>query len=423
MRVIYDISYLSLMAMHASRRESGVGRVCRNMLSELLERPECAVTLASSEHICGAPIYAARRGLSDRFPGPASPAGRLFVQLMAGMHRVIYHSEPCVDVTAGGRFARRVWHRLARVPVDPLNASQLQSAEIYHASHYPLPALPLAGRHLRKVITVCDIIPLVRPEFFDSGILTFFNRVIGSIDRHTWVIAISESTKRDVCSVLGILPERVFVAPLAAESAIFYPCHDKEKRAAVRHRYNIPAGPYLLSLCTLEPRKNLASLVGAFCLMARQNPEIQLNLVLVGASGWHLELLHQALERAAELRPRIILPGYVADQDLASLYSEAHAFAYLSEYEGFGLPPLEAMQCGVPVIASNSTSLPEVVGEGGVLLNPLDEMKLAEVLGRLCRDDVWRKELGARGSQRAARFTWARCVDNVVATYQAAMQG
>ena len=156
--------------------------------------------------------------------------------------------------------------------------------------------------------------------------------------------------------------------------------------------------------------------------MARQNPELPLNLVLVGASGWHPELLQQALERAAELRHRIIMPGHVADQDLASLYSGAHAFAYLSEYEGFGLPPLEAMQCGVPVITSNTTSLPEVVGDAGVLLNPLDETAIAEVLCRLCQDEDWRKELGARGTKRAARFTWARCVDNVVATYHAAAE-
>ena len=93
MRVIYDISYLSLTAMHHSRRESGVGRVCRNILSELLVRPECAVTLASSEHVFGAPLYVASHGLGGRFPGPASPASRLFVRLLAGMHRVIYLPE------------------------------------------------------------------------------------------------------------------------------------------------------------------------------------------------------------------------------------------------------------------------------------------------------------------------------------------
>jgi glycosyltransferase involved in cell wall biosynthesis len=235
------------------------------------------------------------------------------------------------------------------------------------------------------------------------------------------VVAISESTKRDVCSVLRIRPERVFVAPLAAEPGIFYECNDQEKRVAVRRRCKIPDGPYLLSLCTLEPRKNLASLVRAFCRMARQHPELKLSLVLVGAAGWHSESLDRALAGAAGLRDRIILPGYVPDADLASLYSGAHAFAYLSEYEGFGLPPLEAMQCGVPVIASGTTSLPEVVGDAGVLVNPQDETAVAEALCRLCRDEAWRQDLGARGKVRASMFTWQRCVDNVMATYQAAM--
>jgi glycosyltransferase involved in cell wall biosynthesis len=189
----------------------------------------------------------------------------------------------------------------------------------------------------------------------------------------------------------------------------------------VRQRYGILENPYFLSVCTLEPRKNLASVVRAFCDLVRQNKLPDLKLVLVGIAGWKPERMNEALESAGELRSRIIITGYVPDKDLSPLYSGAMGFVYLSEYEGFGLPPLEAMQCGVPVITSNTSSLPEVVGDAGVMLDPNDIRGLTETLLDLYLHEDRRQELARRSKVRAACFSWDRCVSQVVEAYRAAL--
>jgi glycosyltransferase involved in cell wall biosynthesis len=262
----------------------------------------------------------------------------------------------------------------------------------------------------------------VHPEYFDATITWFFQRVARSVTPDTWVIAISESTKKDVCATLGVPPEQVWVAPLAADPSMFFPCDDIDRIAGVRRKNHVPDGPYLLSICTLEPRKNLDSVVRSFCDAVRRFGIPDLSLVLVGAKGWMTGRLEDALAAAGELRSRIVLCGYVPDAELAALYSGAMGFMYLSEYEGFGLPPLEAMQCGVPVIASDTSSLPEVVGDAGILVAPRDAAAQVEAIVRLHREPGLRQELSRRSIARAAMFSWDRCVEQVVRAYRCSME-
>ena len=172
-------------------------------------------------------------------------------------------------------------------------------------------------------------------------------------------------------------------------------------------------------MCTLEPRKNLRHLVDVF---NRIRPELDdsTRLVLVGTKGWEIEKLFDKL-RPSE-RKAIVVTGYVEDEDLSPLYSDAIAFVYPSLYEGFGLPPLEAMQCGLPVITSDNSSLPEVVGDAGLLVSAVSEDALGDAMLRVYRDKALREHLVSAGRKRASQFSWKRCGDITIAAYRDAMK-
>ncbi len=262
---------------------------------------------------------------------------------------------------------------------------------------------------------------MFRPELFEPHVPAYVRAILASIGPEDRVACISEATRRDLCGHTGIEPERVFVTPLAASRELFHRVDDPAALAAVRARYGIPDAPYVLSLNTLEPRKNLGTAVRAFARLVEQERIGDLRLVLVGARGWDFAAVFDAVERSPALRERILFPGYVADGDLAALYSGALAFVYPSLYEGFGLPPLEAMQCGVPVVTSDTSALPEVVGEAGRLVAPDDVDGFAGALGELYGDAAARAELGRRSLARAREFSWERCTRETLAAYRTAL--
>ena len=261
------------------------------------------------------------------------------------------------------------------VVVDP---AALAGARVFHTPHSAVPDAVRRAPHLAVVQTVYDMIPFLLPETMTAEYREYYADIVRRIRPTDRVITISRSAKDDFCDYTGFPEERVHVIPLAANAETFRPCPDPERVADVRSRYGIPAGPYLLSVCTFEPRKNLRHLIRSFVALLRSQPEMaDLSLVLTGGQGWMFEPVLAELDATGPLRSRIITTGYLPDADLAPLYSGALAFLYLSRYEGFGLPPLEAMQCGTPVIAANTSSLPEVVGDAGILLSPDDRGRTA----------------------------------------------
>ena len=268
---------------------------------------------------------------------------------------------------------------------------------------------------------IYDLIGIQHPEYFSEQSADEVRRIMDSLDEHTVVFAISEFTRKDLLSYRPDLsPSQVTVIPLAAGAA-FRPCDDVEQRRTVRATYGIPPEvPYVLSLATLEIRKNLDQIVHAFVLHLEQHPESDLHLVLSGMSGWKLERLQGALSAAGRWRHRIVLTGFVDDAHLSALYSDALCFVYLSRYEGFGLPPLEAMACGTPVICANNSSLPEVVGDAGLLLDADDVQGVAAALWDIAESPNLRKELSAAGLKRAKIFTWDECAEIVAQTLSAA---
>jgi glycosyltransferase involved in cell wall biosynthesis len=198
---------------------------------------------------------------------------------------------------------------------------------------------------------------------------------------------------------------------------MFRPLDDAVFLESVLALYCIAGRRSVLSLSTLEPRKNLSRLVLAFASIAA-NPALRdVRLVLAGALGWKTESLLETMRAVGLPSDRIMLPGHVPDEDLRALLTGASVFAYPSLYEGFGLPALEAMQCGAPVVTSNTSSLPEVVGDAAICVDPTDEDALAQAVTDVLVDSSLAAELRRRGLERAKAFTWRRTVDEAVAAY------
>jgi glycosyltransferase involved in cell wall biosynthesis len=264
---------------------------------------------------------------------------------------------------------------------------------------------------------IYDLIAIHRPEYFSLEASAEVRNIMASLDERTVVFAISEYTRRELLAYRPDLsPAQVTVIPLAAGEG-FNHCSDPGERATMRAKYGIPAGvPYVLSLATLEIRKNLDQVVNAFVRYMEQHGASDMRLVLAGMSGWKLEKLDEAMAAAGRWRDRIVLTGFVDDDDLSALYSDALCFIYLSRYEGFGLPPLEAMACGTPVICADNTSLPEVVGDAGVLLDADDVQGVADGIHRFATSDTFRTELARSGLRRASQFDWDRCAEIVLNT-------
>ncbi|RST54312.1 glycosyltransferase [Variovorax sp. MHTC-1] len=295
-----------------------------------------------------------------------------------------------------------------------LDAEPSQDADILLSPFGVAPRKWLLDPRLLHAHIVYDLIGINRPDFFSPEAAAEVRSIVDSLDEHTVIFSISEFTKRDLLACRPDLsPRQVTVIPLAAGPS-FRPCDDANTKSRVREKYGIPPQvPFVLSLATLEIRKNLDQVVNAFVSYLEQTESSPLHLVLSGMSGWKLEQLQGALAAAGRWRHRIVLTGFVEDEDLSALYSDALCFVYLSRYEGFGLPPLEAMACGTPVVCADNSSLPEVVGEAGLLLDADDVQGVADAIRKISASEEFRRELSLAGVERARLFSWERCAEIV----------
>jgi glycosyltransferase involved in cell wall biosynthesis len=232
------------------------------------------------------------------------------------------------------------------------------------------------------------------------------------------IISLSEDGRADLIATYQLDPEKISVIPLAAP-AHFCWTGDEQELQRVRQTYGIE-GEYILSVGAIQPRKNLSRLLTAYSRLRWANPEGKLpKLVLVGKCAW---LYEETLRTISEMgiTDSVVLTGYVPQADLPPLYSGAVCFVYPSYFEGFGLPPLEAMKCGAPVIVGNKTSLPEVVGDAGVLVDPFDVDEIASAMQRVIADPGLRTLLRAQGLERAQLFEWQETARQTLAVYQKA---
>lgn len=293
-----------------------------------------------------------------------------------------------------------------------------ENYSIFHSPYFKLPSEEITGS-LPRLLTVHDLIPITAKQFVDSSLTNYFKHILNSINYHKdWITCNSEYTKQEFCDYTKISPERVFVTYLAASNQ-FFPIPDLNYINNTRTYYKIPEENYFLCLASqLEPRKNILHLINCFVRLISEQPTLDVNLVLIGTKRYAYNELNIINKNCARFTNRIIFTGYVSDDNLSALYSGAISFIFPSLYEGFGLPILEAMQCGVPVIASNTTSIPEVAGDAAILVDPKDEDALCQAMFNILNDATLRTKLSQRGLERARQFSWSRCAAETVEVYK-----
>lgn len=266
----------------------------------------------------------------------------------------------------------------------------------------------------RSVITVHDLNFIYYPRFLTAESRRYYNEQIQwAGERADHILADSSATKTDLVSVLGVAPEKITVVHLAADSS-FRPVPDAEARL-VAERYGVKPG-FLLFVGTLEPRKNVPGLLRAYRILLDQGATAE-PLVLVGGKGWLYEEIFARVE-ALELGKHVRFLHGVPDVDLPGLYNAATVLALPSFYEGFGLPALEAMSCGTPVVVADRASLPEVVGEAGILVDPEDPDAIARALKRVLEEKSLRTKMRDLGLERASSFGWKRVAQETLGVYR-----
>ncbi|HYJ84522.1 MAG TPA: glycosyltransferase family 1 protein [Pyrinomonadaceae bacterium] len=301
-----------------------------------------------------------------------------------------------------------------RIPLTLSSELRRNPVDVLHVQFTSPPVAP------------CPVVVSIHDLSFEHLPLTFKRRsrmqlrmtVRRSARQAAQVLTLSEFVRDDVVATYGIDAERVAVVPLAAP-AHFSPVQEEKELRRVRQKYGINQN-YILSVGAIQPRKNLPRLLEAYALLRRSQPEVNLpKLVLVGKCAW---LYDETLRKIEELGlgNQVTLTGYVPEADLPALYSGANCFIYPSYFEGFGLPPLEAMKCGVPVIVGNRTSLPEVVDDAAILVDPFEVGDIAAGISKVINDSKLRSSLRSKGLARAKVFDWRETARKTLAVYEKA---
>jgi len=306
---------------------------------------------------------------------------------------------------------------------DPLASNKLlaltlyaEEASLLFSPYYPVPR----HRPCKGVFTIHDLIPLKHPEWFPSASTKDFfeNNVREGVSHADHILADSHSTKRDIVELFKTNPEKITVAHLAADERFY---NMKKADGPLTVNGNSIESPYLLSVCTLEPRKNLLKTIEAYNLLRKSVKTSKgLKLVLVGALGWNYETLLEAIKKSPYAED-IIVTGYITEDELAQLYANAKAFVYASLYEGFGLPVLEAMASGVPVITAKNSSLPEVGADAVLYQDPHSVRSIAEGIESAIYDSKIRQDCIAKGNKQAKTFSWEKTADTTLQVFNSVL--
>ena len=404
MNVILDASLLGLGQYHPQAR-TGVNRVAEHLVRGLADSPDVTLSLAAPSHLSETLSWA-----HDVMPDYKLPfannalemqVAEVEKKMLQGLDKGSTESKILRWFFYKGRW-------LLQLNTSKIVLDRYPARTIYHSPFFAIPTNIGADRRIEKVLTVHDLIPIHHPEWFLSGEQAV-RQAISTLSADAHVVTVSEATKNEFCEYTGVDPNRVVPIYLAASRQLFYPVTDPGRLQETQERYGLHGEPYLLSIATLEPRKNISHLIRCFGRLVAENalpPELK--LVLVGIKGWKTADWLSDLKTDQQVMARIIFTGYMPDEDLAPLYTAATAFVFPSLYEGFGLPPLEAMQCGVPVITANVSSLPEVVGDAALLVDPTDADALCQAILNVVNSTTLQKQLRDDSLRRAKLFSWEK---------------
>jgi len=298
------------------------------------------------------------------------------------------------------------WHRLyLPLPVEWFCGP----VDLFHSPNFILPPT----RRAKRLLTVHDLSFIRHPQGAVDNLRRWLEKVVPrSLARADHVLADSQSTKQDLIDIFNVSPAQITVVGAGVE-ARFQPITDVTRLNQVRRRYRLPPENFILSVGTLEPRKNFTGLIHAF----EQSPVRETHhLVIAGGKGWLYDEIF-ATAANSSVADRIHLIGFVADEDLPALYSLAHLFAYPSHYEGFGIPIIEAMACGTPVVCANNSSLPEVAGNAAWQVAATDTIALSEAIYCLGVENSLREKYIERGITQAKKFNWPAAASRLLNVY------
>ncbi|HBB35115.1 MAG TPA: glycosyl transferase family 1 [Cyanobacteria bacterium UBA8803] len=270
-------------------------------------------------------------------------------------------------------------------------------------------------RSTKKILNIYDLTFIKYPDYIDSVVKQYKARIKKCLTWTDLIITISESSKRDIIEYLQVEPERIYVTPLASRYSSLDLSQGVISKPQISINYDFSI-PYLLFVSTIEPRKNINNLISAFNLL-KEKHKIDHHLVLIGRKGWHYEPIFSAIDNSP-WNHHIHHLDYLSDDLVAFFYAQADVFVYPSHYEGFGLPVLEAMTLGTPVVTSHTSSLPEVAGDAALLIDPNDPNHLAEAILKIISDSQLRQELIQKGKQRAGLFSWERTAKETLKAYK-----
>jgi glycosyltransferase involved in cell wall biosynthesis len=373
----------------AARQRAGIGRYTRELVGTLLRFVGQDV-ISSHKYV----LFAATGGLENR-------GWRLEIEnLQSLVSDLQFRAVPITD-----DWLHRLWQRLRLpIPVEAITGP----LDIFYSPDF---VLPPTRRGTRTLLTVHDLSFLYHPDAFVPSLREYLERVVPrSVARADRVLADSEATRGDLIAHFGTPPEKVQVLYSGVDPR-FRPEREPAEKERLKANYGVEA-PYVLSVGTLQPRKNYIRLIKAFANLQPAN----LQLAIAGGRGWLYEDIFAEVEKHGD---RVHILGFVDDADLPALYRNAVLFVFPSLYEGFGLPVLEAMACGTPVVCSNASSLPEVADDAALIVDPFDVDGLAEAMARMLEDAELRREMAVKGLAQAARFTWQKAARQLMDAFEA----
>jgi glycosyltransferase involved in cell wall biosynthesis len=368
------------------RQAAGIGTYVRNLVDAMLAQD------AINEYTL---LTSGRPTREHPFPTAANVRGR--------------------SILIPDRYLNVLWYRWRL----PLYANLFTGhVDIYHGPDFVLPPI---GIKLRKVVTVHDLAFLKYPEYAIPELAAYLKKVVPeAVASADAIAAVSHATRQTLIEQFGTPAHKITLVP-AGVASYFRRVTDPVLLGATRHKFGLKH-PLVLGVGTLEPRKNHLGLIKAFYKTQQHKHSRPAMLAIAGGSGWLYEETQQ-LVAELKLEKKVRFLGRVSDLELLTLYSMADVFAFPSFFEGFGIPPLEAMACGAPVITSNISSLPEVVGDAALLVDPHKTNELANAIMRLLEDEQLREELRQKGYQQAQRYTWKQAASKMLSIYQRLYEG
>ncbi|EMI56488.1 glycosyltransferase family 4 protein [Rhodopirellula sallentina] len=419
-RVGFDVSFAAPKPGRTAA-VTGVGRVIESVLVNLREIPDLDVKAVGAFDGDWNPVSTSI--MAQRWTSKAVSASRSSIpayRSRMGFSKVLAPLQ--IGLESRSNLAARFnpWSLPAKllrrfVRCDLEAALDHRTIDVFCSTFLPPPAIIPAT--IPRVVMIHDIYPARHPAECGPAATGLLNTICNQLNIfRDVVVTVSEYTKSDFCDYTQFPPSRVVVAPLAAADN-FRPVDAPHAIGTLRSSYGLGNAPYILSVANAQPRKNLPAVIQAFAAVANRLPSWNGNLVLAGNSGtdWGTSHIEAELSKHPAIQRRTLRIGPVADSHLPTLYSEALAFVFPSLFEGFGLPVLEAMQCGTPVVCSSTTSLPEVVQDAAIQVPPQNVEEIANAVSRIISDRSLAQSMTDAGRTRATCFGWEKTVSQVAA--------